>query len=230
MTIIAYLRGSTSEQADAGAGLEAQRAAIAAEAARRAWTDVQYVEDAGFSAKSMKRPGLMSALARLREGHADVLVVSKTDRLSRSVLDFASIMQTAQREGWGLVALDSPADLTTPAGEAMAGVMAVFAQLERKLIGQRTADALAAKRAAGVRLGRPRSIAPGTEARVLDLRADGLTFRAIAERLDAEGPAPPGGGVWRPSTLARVVDRAAPATRNLPSEKAGLAREGAEAA
>jgi DNA invertase Pin-like site-specific DNA recombinase len=47
-----------------------------------------------------------------------MLVVSKIDRLSRSPLDFAAIMPRAQREGWALVALDSPADLTSPAGEA----------------------------------------------------------------------------------------------------------------
>jgi DNA invertase Pin-like site-specific DNA recombinase len=76
--------------------------------------------------------------------------VSKIDRLSRSLLDFASIMQRAQRAGWTLPALDSPADLTMPYGEAMAGVLAVFGQLERRLISQRTSDALKAKQVAGV--------------------------------------------------------------------------------
>lgn len=105
----------------------------------RGWTEIEFIEDAGYSAKSIaKRPGLEIALAALQRGDAGVLVVSKMDRLSRSLLDFAGIMQTAQREGWALLALDSPADLTTPTGEAMAGVLAVFAQLERRLIGERT--------------------------------------------------------------------------------------------
>jgi len=130
--IIAYIRVSTSEQVDSGAGLEAQRSSISAEATRRGWTQVEYIEDAGFSAGSMNRPGLAAALTALEHGEAQLLVVAKMDRLSRSVLDFASIMQKAQREGWVLLALDSPADLTTPGGEAMAGVMAVFAQLERR--------------------------------------------------------------------------------------------------
>src|SRR4051794_697072 len=98
MHVLAYLRVSTSEQADSGAGLAAQRAAIEAEAARRGWASVEFIEDAGYSAKSMRRPGLALALDRLRRGDASVLVVAKMDRLSRSLLDFASILATAQRE------------------------------------------------------------------------------------------------------------------------------------
>lgn len=99
---------------------------------------------------AMKRPGVTDALERLRRGEADVLAVSKMNRLSRSLRDFAGMMATARGEGWQLAALDFPADLTTPSGEAMAGVMAVFAQLERRLISQRTKDALAIRKAAGV--------------------------------------------------------------------------------
>jgi len=90
----------------------------------------------------------------------------------------------------------------------MAGVMAVFAQLERRLIGERTRDALAQWRAAGVRLGRPRSIPPAVEERVRELRAEGLSVRRVAVQLAEEGSDPPGGGVWQPSTLQRVLGRA----------------------
>src|SRR5215203_5002297 len=165
MRVLGYLRVSTSEQADSRAGLEAQRAAILAEAERRGWSEVAFIEDAGWSAKDLKRPGLQMALAMLKGREADALVVSKMDRLSRSLLDFAGIMQRAQREGWALLALDSPADLTTPSGEAMAGVMAVFAQLERRLIGERTRAALAQRREAGVVLGRPQAIPDDVAAR-----------------------------------------------------------------
>ena len=63
----------------------------------------------------------------LRPG-ADALVVSKLDRLSRSMLDFAGIMAAAQSQSWGMVALDVNVDTTTPAGEMVANVMATFAQ------------------------------------------------------------------------------------------------------
>lgn len=209
MRVLAYLRVSTSEQAESGAGVAAQRAAILAEAARRGWeeADLEFVEDAGYSAKNMNRPGLALALDQLKRREASVLVVSKMDRLSRSLLDFASIMQRAQREGWALVALDSPADLTSPTGEAMAGVLAVFAQLERRLIGQRTREALAKKREAGVRLGRPRLIDPTLEDHIFALRREGLSVRSIARRLTEEGHKPPGGEAWQPSSLHRVLAR-----------------------
>jgi DNA invertase Pin-like site-specific DNA recombinase len=207
MRVLAYVRVSTSEQAESRAGMDAQRAAILEEAARRGWESIEFVEDAGFSARNVNRPGLSLALDRLKRGEASVLVVSKMDRLSRSLLDFAAIMQRAQREGWALVALDSPADLTSPSGEAMAGVMAVFAQLERRLIGERTREALAKKREAGVRLGRPRLIPQEVEARALALRADGLSVRKIGAQLAAEGFEPPGCRAWQPSTLARVFAR-----------------------
>lgn len=125
------------------------------------------------------------------------------------MLDFASIMATAQKQSWGVVALDVNVDTTTPAGEMMANVLATFAQFERWLIGQRTREALAQRKAAGVRLGKPRSIPPEVEARAVTLRADGLSVRKIAERLSADGFSPPNGGAWQPSTLHRVLARAA---------------------
>jgi DNA invertase Pin-like site-specific DNA recombinase len=142
--VIGYLRCSTEEQADSRAGLEAQRMAILAEAQRRGWdeADLTFVEDAGFSGKNLDRPGIATALDALRHRRADTLVVSKLDRLSRSMLDFAGLMDRAGREHWALVALDLGVDTSTPAGEAMASVLATFAQLERRLIGERTNDAL----------------------------------------------------------------------------------------
>lgn len=206
MRVLAYLRVSTSEQADSRAGLNAQRAAIAAEADRRGWTEVKYIEDAGYSAKTIRRPGLEIALAALKRGDASVLVVSKMDRLSRSLLDFAGIMQRAQREGWALLALDSPADLTTPTGEAMAGVLAVFAQLERRLIGERTRPALAERRKAGVTLGRPRSLPDDVVERIIRENAAGASLAAIARSLSRDGvPTAQGGAKWHPSTVRAII-------------------------
>jgi DNA invertase Pin-like site-specific DNA recombinase len=207
MRVIGYVRVSTEEQAHSRAGLEAQRAAIQAEAERRGWTVVSVIEDAGYSAKDLKRPGIRAALEAMRSGEADALVIAKLDRLSRSMLDFAGLMAKAQKQSWGIVALDVNVDTTTPSGEAMANVMAAFAQFERRLIGQRTREALAKKREAGVRLGRPRSIPRHVEARVRTLNAEGLSVRAIAAKLDAEGVTPPRGGRWQPSTLHRVLVR-----------------------
>ncbi len=86
---------------------------------------------------------------------ADVLLVAKLDRLTRSLRDFGELAERARKRRWALVCLDLGVDTTTPAGELVAGVVASTAQYERRLIGQRTREALAARRAAGVRLGRP---------------------------------------------------------------------------
>jgi DNA invertase Pin-like site-specific DNA recombinase len=213
--VLAYLRVSTDEQRDSGAGLAAQRAAILAECERRGWHLLDVIEDAGYSAKDLKRPGVRIALDVLADGGADALVVAKLDRLSRSMLDFASIMASAQKQGWGLIALDCAVDTTTPAGEAMANVLATFAQFERRLISQRTKDALAVKRAQGVRLGRPRQLPGRVVNRVKREHDQGRTLAAIATGLNEDQiPTAQGGKQWWPSTVRAVL-------RSLEHDKAG---------
>jgi DNA invertase Pin-like site-specific DNA recombinase len=209
-TAIGYIRVSTDEQAQSGAGLAAQRKAILAEAERRGWHLVEVVEDAGYSGKSLKRPGILAALDALKHHKADTLVVTKLDRLSRSMLDFAGIMDRALREHWALVALDVGIDTSTPAGEAMANVLATFAQFERRLISQRTKDALAIRRAQGVRLGRERVIPPEVFERIRSERKTGATLQSIADGLNRDGvPTTRGGHVWYASTVRSVVGQKA---------------------
>ncbi len=206
MQVLGYVRVSTEEQADSGAGLAAQRAAIAAECERRGWQVVRVLEDAGYSAKDLKRPGIREALETLERREAGALVVAKLDRLSRSMIDFTGVMAKAQKQGWALVALDCAVDTTTPAGEAMAHMLATFAQFERRLIGQRTREALAAKRAAGVRLGRPRSMPEDVRREIAELRASGMSLRQIADGLnDRQVPTAQGGARWHPSTVRAAL-------------------------
>jgi DNA invertase Pin-like site-specific DNA recombinase len=202
---LGYVRVSTGEQHESGAGLAAQRAAILAEAHRRGWEPVEFIEDTA-SGKDAKRPGLERAREALKAGDAGALIVSKCDRLSRSLQDFLSIQQEAQAQGWVLLALDVPADMTTPHGEAMANVLMVFANLERKLIGQRTRDALAERKAAGVTLGRPRVLPNDVRDRIKREREKRRTLRAIAEALNAdEVPTAHGGKKWHASTVRAVL-------------------------
>lgn len=202
LRVLGYLRVSTTEQAANGAGLDAQRAAIAAEAERRGWM-VQWVEDRGYSAKDLRRPGIREALSVLAAGDADALVVAKLDRLSRSLLDFSGLVEQSRRERWQLVALDLGVDTSTPSGEMLANVLASFAQFERRLIGQRTAEALRAKQATGVRLGRPPMVPPHVRNRIAHARKSGATYAAIAEALNRDGvPTAHGAARWRPSTVA----------------------------
>jgi DNA invertase Pin-like site-specific DNA recombinase len=209
MRVLGYARVSTIEQSDSRAGLEAQRAAILAECKRRGWELVEVIEDAGYSAKDLRRPGIKIALEELERGRADGLVVSKLDRLSRSMLDFTSLMATAQRQGWALVALDVAVDTTTPAGEAMAHVLATFAQFERRLIGQRTREALAQKKAQGVRLGRPPELPAKVRSRIKRRRKAGASLSQIADELNRKQvPTAHGGAKWYPSTVRAVLGAA----------------------
>jgi len=205
LRVLGYLRVSTIEQAANGAGLDAQRASIAAESERRGWS-VQWIEDRGYSAKDLRRPGIREALAALGAGEADALVVAKLDRLSRSLLDFSGLVERSRRERWQLVALDLGVDTSTPSGEMLANVLASFAQFERRLIGQRTAEALRVRKAAGVRLGRPRALPDDVRHRIASERRAGATLAAIAERLNRDAvPTGHGADRWSPSSVAWVV-------------------------
>lgn len=201
-SVVAYLRVSTEEQADSGLGLSAQRASIQAAAVARGWTIVAWHEDAGVSGKSLNRPGVTAALADVEEGRGGALVVSRVDRLSRSLVDFAGLMERARTGRWGLVALDLGVDTTTADGELMAHVVATFAQYERRLIGQRTKVALAEKKAQGVQLGRPVLMPADVVARIVTDHDGGQGWTAIARDLNAEGiPTAHGGARWYPSTV-----------------------------
>jgi DNA invertase Pin-like site-specific DNA recombinase len=204
--VVAYARCSTAEQADSGLGIAAQIAAITAECDRRGWTLLKVCTDEGISGKSLDRPGVTEALKLVESGKAGTLMVSKLDRLSRSLLDFAALMAQATSQKWNLVALDLGIDLSTPAGEFMANVMASAAQWERRIIGARTKDALAQKRAQGVRLGRPNVLDPAVVGEILAAHQGGAGWSEIARSLNERGvPTAHGGAKWYPSTVRAVV-------------------------
>jgi DNA invertase Pin-like site-specific DNA recombinase len=114
-------------------------------------------------------------------------------------------MARAQARRWNLVALDLGIDLATAAGEFMANVMASAAQWERRIIGQRTRDALAVKRSQGVRLGRPQMVPADLVARIRVAHRAGAGWSALARQLNAEGvPTAHGGTKWFPSTVRAV--------------------------
>lgn len=154
--VVIYTRVSTADQAENSAGLAARESALRAHAERRGREVVHHSSDAGVLRKSLAgRPALAKGTSSGHWWKADALAVSKRDRLSRSLLDFAGLMARAQAGGWALVALDVDVDTTTPSGRVVANVMASVAEWERETIGAR--DSLAARRAQGRRLGAPAS-------------------------------------------------------------------------
>lgn len=206
--VIGYLRVSTDEQGDSGAGLDAQRETINAEASRRGWGDIHIYTDVASGKSTKRRTQLAAALRDLAEGRASVLVVAKLDRLSRSMLDFATLTAQAARDGWSIVALDIGVDTSTVNGELIANIIMSLAQWERRIIGQRTKDALAAVRGRGTPLGRPTVVAREAVAVIRAMRGAGSSYRQVAAALNAEGvPTAQGGREWYASTVRAIAAR-----------------------
>jgi len=203
--VIGYARVSTEEQGQSGLGLEAQCSAIRAECERRGW-DLVRIETETASGAKLERARLKAAVESVANGEVDGLIVSKLDRLSRSVAQFSNLLERFRSKGWGLVILDLGIDTTTIMGEAMATMAATFAQVERRRIGERTREALAVRRSQGVRLGRPVSTPPRIVARIRAMRAKGMSLQAICDVLNEERlPTPRGGLLWRPSSLSAIL-------------------------
>lgn len=203
MNAVAYLRVSTDEQAQSGAGLEAQRAACERWAAAQGAT-LTVCRDEGVSGAAPldERPALLEALAALRKG--DVLLVAKRDRLARDPMVTAMVERMAQRAGARVVsAAGEGTDGDSPTDVLMRRIVDAFAEYERLLIGQRTKAALKAIRSSGRKTGGDvpygfqlgadgRTLEPCASeqrviARVRELRAAGLSQRAIAADLTAAG-------------------------------------------
>ena len=202
---LGYVRVSLLGQADRAPGRAAQEAAIRAEAGRRGWP-VEILSDVASSARTVVRPGLAAALRRLDAAEAQVLLVSRLDRLARDLGDLAALAERARDRGWRIVSADIGLDTGTPAGEFVAGLLTATASGHPSLVAERTREALAARKAAGVRLGRPADVPADVVARVVAERRAGRSLVAIAQGLDADGvPTARGGLRWYPTTVAKLL-------------------------
>ena len=204
--LLAYVRVSTDEQGDSGLGLEAQAAAI------KVYCDAQGHELYGLlreveSAKG-KRPVLEEGLQSIERGEYDGLIVSKLDRLSRSVVQANEIHDRLDKAGAALIALDLNVDTSTAVGRMMMNVLATVAQWERDTIGERTRSALRAKVARGEPVGRKRVIPDEVRLLAQDLRRQGLTYSEINTALLEAGHVPPNGvRRWQLSTIQRLLSQ-----------------------
>jgi putative DNA-invertase from lambdoid prophage Rac len=172
-----YARVSTNDQQT----LPMQIHAMREYAVRRGWTVALQVREVGCgAAKREAREKLLEA-ARRRE--IDVVLVWRLDRWGRSVTDLLAILQELEHLGVGFVSLTEALDLTTPAGRAMAGLLAIFAEFEREILRERTRAGLAQARLNGKRLGRPQTAGlQATEIR--KMHRAGTSKSEIARRLE----------------------------------------------
>lgn len=205
--VIGYIRVSTDEQAVSGLGLAAQRETIRKECERRGWTLCAIYADEGVSGKTAPeaRTALAAALGALDRREAGTLVVAKVDRLTRSLGTLCGLLEAADRNSWAFVSLDVAVDTTTPMGRAMAQMAGVFAELERSMIGQRTRDALAVRKAQGMTLGRPERVSDDARTRIRALRSEGMTWRGVADAMNDEHWPTAQRGRWHPNTCRRIA-------------------------
>lgn len=170
MSVIGYARVSTIEQNPA-----LQHDALTAAGAVRIFTD-------HASGATTTRPQLGAALDFLRDG--DVLAVWRIDRLGRSVADLVSLVGDLEARGVQFRSLTEAIDTTTPGGELVFHIFAALAQMERRLISERTRAGLSAARARGRHGGRPTVMTPQKLAAARSLRATTeMTLTQIAAQL-----------------------------------------------
>ena len=171
-----YARVSTVDQQT----LPLQIRALREYAARRGWLVTIQLKVVGSGAVARQLRQQLIDAARRRE--IDVVLVWRLDRWGRSVADLVSTLQELTELGVGFVSLTEALDLTTPTGRAMAGLLAVFAQFEREILGERVKAGLAHARLLGKRLGRP--VTTGLQvSQVLKLYSTGISKSEIARRL-----------------------------------------------
>jgi putative DNA-invertase from lambdoid prophage Rac len=172
-----YARVSTQDQQT----LPMQSRAMREYAARRGWTIAIQVKEVGSGAAQRQRREELMEAARRRD--IDVVVVWRLDRWGRSVTDLLATLQELAHLGVGFVSLTEALDLTTPAGRAMAALLAVFAAFESEILGERVRAGLAHARQNGKRLGRP--LTAGLHvSQIRKLHRSGLSKSEISRRLN----------------------------------------------
>ena len=171
-----YARVSTNDQQT----IPLQIRALREYAARRGWTVAMQVKEIGSGASERELREKIVEAARRRD--IDVVLVWRLDRWGRSVTDLLATLQELDHLSVGFVSLTEALDLTTPAGRAMAGLLAVFAEFEREILRERVRAGLAHARQNGKRLGRPATAALHAD-EVWKLHRAGVSKSEIARRL-----------------------------------------------
>ncbi|MEE9131761.1 MAG: recombinase family protein [Phycisphaerales bacterium] len=219
---IGYTRVSPRDQAASSVSLVSQRMKIEAYATMHDLDLVEVIEDAGYSAKSLDRPGMTNLLRLIRSRKVGVVVVAKLDRITRSVRDLGELIDLFQRSGVEFASVADHIDTSTASGRLVLNVMGSVSQWEREAIGERTSEALAVMRSNGRRISRhaPYGYMLNGQGWVEDeheqraialmrqLRADGLSLRQIAAELERQGHHSRSGRRLSAQTIANVLKRA----------------------
>ncbi len=210
----ALVRVSTDDQS-----LDSQREGIE-QWARRERLSIRWYEETATSGAAHLRPVLDQLLRDARKGSIQVVVVAALDRMARDVLRLVMTLDALEAAGVSLVSLREGIDFRGPVGRALAALIGAVAEIERAAIRERVRAGLAAARARGTKLGRPRyRLSPRQRQRLVALRRDGVSLRKIARdglvtAIDDRGRRrKPSLGFL--SRAARDADRGAPSSRSV---------------
>ncbi len=177
--VAVYARVSTKDQST-----EVQVAQLTAYCQARGWTDVVVFRDDGISGVRDNRPELDKLRARMLCGEFEAVVVSKMDRLGRSLGMILRFWDDADGAGVRVIVIDQGIDTSTPAGRLQRNMLAALAEFERELILERTRAGIARARALGKKFGAPRSISESAAREVRERRAQGESLRTISQRMN----------------------------------------------
>ena len=197
MRTIGYIRVSTQEQEKNGISLESQTRKIKAYVALKGLGEAEILSDPGVSGKDLNRPGIQKMLEMVRAGEANNVVVYKLDRLSRRTQDSLNLIEEFTRMKVDFHSISENVDTETPTGKFFLTVVSAISQMERDLIGERTADVLSMKKMKGEWVGRvPIGFKLGrkgilqvddeqikTVEKIKRLRRRGLSIREISGRV-----------------------------------------------
>jgi site-specific DNA recombinase len=228
LNVVGYKRVSTEEQSAGGFSLDVQDAKIRQYCELYDLHLIRVISDPGFSGKTLDRPGIGQVLEALRQrkGGADGVVIAKLDRLTRSLKDWADLIDEffSEKAGKRLFSVGDSIDTRTAGGRLVLNVLMTVAQWEREIIAERTSEALQAKIARGERCGKIRfgydladdgkMLVPNAgeqeTIRILtEWRAQGKTYRDLVKMVEDLGiETKEGNRIWLPATIRRILTRA----------------------
>ena len=223
MPAIGYVRVSTEDQAKEGVSLDNQKSKIEAYCQLKDLDLTEIVEDAGISAKNLRRPGVQKVLMLARKKKIDAVVVYKLDRIFRSTSDALATTQMFERYGVSFHSIEETLDTQSAMGRFFFTLTAGLAEMERRIIGERTKAALSHKRSRNEKTGGDVPfgynltlagilIKNENEQTVIKtirrLNNEGLSLRKICKELEGEGyKTKRGNAVWQPSTIWKIFRR-----------------------
>lgn len=222
MTLTAiYTRVSTEEQSREGVSLAHQESKCRAQASVHDWEVVGHYQDAGKSAKSLKRDGIQELIELVRNKEVDAVIIYKLDRITRSISDLDFLIQLFNKKGVALVSVQDAIDTSTASGRLVLHLLGTVSQWEREQISERVSHALQFKKEQsekycgitpyGFNIQGDKLIEDTYEQEIISqihsFKESGYSFQRIANCLNNQGVETRLGGEWKKSSVYAIYQR-----------------------